>query len=377
MKIVNVCISSPYIEGFSYQENILTDYFRDEGIETSIIGCNIFPASMKVNKVAPGIYFDNGKRLIRIKCLKISFEFIFPFNLYFHLRQEKPDVIFHHNLNCTALIVCLLYKINHSRIVLLVDNHTDYINCNRNKFYQLIYYKFLVRLTAKFSQLFVHKFYGVTPSRCDYLHEVYGVKQSKIDFLPIGADVKAADSILKSKSELRGIYDIPINAFIFVSGGKMGQDKGTDILIKAIDQVRAYRPNVFLVLFGSFNDTGTESLAKGSDFVIFKGWCDHKTSMCILKAADVAVWPVHHTTLIEDAISVNTPLIIRKTRTTEHLIDGNGIFLESLAYHELYSKIRDFIDISQNNPFEDACKKISNKLDYRSIVQKLIKDINE
>ncbi len=375
MKIVNICISAPYIEGFSYQENVLTDYFLDEGHETTVIGCNVLPYYANSKKIRPGVYNDNGKKIIRVKCFKISTDFIIPFGLFRQLRKEKPDVIFHHNINSTSLFLCVLYKIAHSGCVLMVDNHVDYINWNKNKLWQLVYYKTLVRTVAKFSSIFVKKFYGVTPSRCDFLHEVYGVTPNKIDFLPIGSDNKKANSILSTKFELRTIHNIPQDAFVFVSGGKMGKDKGTDNLINVINEIQAYQSNVFLVLFGSFNDKETEYLAKETNCVIVKDWCDQLSSLGILKLADVAVWPIHHTTLIEDAISVNTPLLIRRTRTTEHLIDNNGLFLESLEYDELYSKIKLILNVSSKTSFENGCSKIKERLDYKSIVQKVMTDI--
>ena len=94
-----------------------------------------------------------------------------------------------------------------------------------------------------------------------------------------------------------------------------------------------------------------------------------------LKLADVAVWPIHHTTLIEDAISVNTPLLIRKTRTTEHLIEKNGIFLESKEYNELYRKMVFCMQNFPNDNFVNHCKELKEKLSYNLISQKVIDDI--
>jgi glycosyltransferase involved in cell wall biosynthesis len=374
MKIINICISNPYIEGFAYQENILTDYFLDEGLETTIIGVNVLPSYLNSKKIKPGVYSDNGKKIIRINCLRITTEFIIPFKLYKQLKHERPDIVFHHNLNCTSLIICTIYKIFNPEIILLVDNHADKINCSKNKFWKFVYAGILVRFSGKFASLFVRKFYGVTYSRCDYLHETYGIRKSKIDFLPIGADIKAAGSIIENTFELRNKHKIPTEAFVYVSGGKMGKDKGTDNLVKVINEIQVLHLHVVLVLFGSFNDKETEKLAAESKNVIYLGWCDHKTSLSILKLADVAVWPVHHTTLIEDAISVNTPLLIRKTRTTEHLIEGNGIYLDSTDYNELFTKTYSFLDKNPKEYFIDGCKSMREKIDYNSLARKVISD---
>ena len=375
MKIANICISAPYIEGFAYQENILTDYFLDAAIDTIIIGSNILPSYIKSKKIRPGIYSDRGKKIIRINCFKISNEFVIPASLYRHLKQERPDVIFHHNLNCTSLIISTIYKIFHPSTTLLVDNHADHLNCSQNKFWRLIYQRMLVRVSAKFSSLFARKFYGVTYSRCEYLHDVYGVTNKKIKFLPIGTDVNTADLITDGKSSLRGKYNIPIDAFVFATGGKMGADKGTDKLIKSVLELYSTNPNIVLLLFGSLDDKMVDEMADMPQFIIYKGWCDRITTLNMLKLADVAVWPVHHTTLIEDAISVNTPILIRKTRTTEHLVDGNGFFIDSLEYNELYSKMHEIMQFLPDTDCENACEIIKQKLSYKSIVREVLSDI--
>jgi glycosyltransferase involved in cell wall biosynthesis len=375
MKIVNVCVSNPYIEGFSYQENLLTDYFVYANIETSIITVNKFPFNFKLKSVKSGIYFERGKKIIRLSCLMISNEFVFPYGLYRQLVKEQPNVIFHHNLNCTSLIICTIYKIFNPEVVLLVDNHADYINRKANKFWNFLYSKILVRYSAKFASKFVRKFYGVTPYRCDYLQQLYGINYSKIDLLPIGTDVISADKIFETKDELRKLNNISSDIFIFVSGGKMGIDKGTDKLIKVIDDLAIINPKVLLILFGSFQDVYTEKLAEESKSVKFIGWCDHSTTLRILKLSDIAIWPKHHTTLIEDAISVKTPLIIRKTRNTEHLIDGNGIFLLDDSYDELSCKINIAINESVKLDFNRGCDKVREKLSYKVIVNKVLNDI--
>ena len=374
MKIVNVCISAPYIKGFRYQENILPNYFVSEGLECIIIGGNILPKYVTPNKVKTGIFSDQGKKLIRIKSYKITSEFLITFGLYKQLKEEKPDVIFHHNLNCTSLVICTLYRMLNKNVVLIIDNHADYINRNQNKIWQLFYYRLLVKLSAKFSSFFAQKFYGVTLLRCDYLADVYGVNKRKIEFLPIGTDIVAAGKIKETKVELKEKYNIPSGPFVFVSGGKMGNDKGTLNLISAINEINHSCQKAVLILFGSFSDLETKEMASRSKHIIFKGWCEYETSLGLLKLADVAVWPIHHTTLIEDAISVNTPLLIRKTRNTEHLIDKNGVFLHSENYNELINGLKYCIENYSSISSKSGCQKMKEKLSYKLIAQKIIND---
>ena len=128
-----------------------------------------------------------------------------------------------------------------------------------------------MRLCTKLVQSKVTKFYGVTPGRCDYFKEVYGACPSKIDLMPIGCDTNSIDIIDSDKEELREKYNIPIDAFILVSGGKMGIDKGTISLIESYKSLKELKSNVILVLFGRFTDRETEELAKCTSGVYIYG----------------------------------------------------------------------------------------------------------
>lgn len=376
MKIVNICVTGQYDENFSYQENLLTDYFRDSNIDTVIIASNLTPNTPGRKKYKLGEFDDNGKKLIRIKCFKISNDFVIQLGLWKKLTQEKPDIIFHHNLNFSSLIVSTIYKRLHRNTVFFADNHADYITRTKNKFWRFFYHGNILKTAVKLATPHIRKFYGVAPSRCDYLRDVFNIPKDKIFLLPLGTDTKAAESIKESKQKLREKYSLSSNSFIFISGGKMGKDKGTPDLINAVNELRnTDLADITLILFGSFTDKETEELTKEhSDSVIFKGWQDHLTVLELLKLSDAAVWSVRHTTLMEDAISVNTPLLVCKSRTTEHLIEGNGLFIEPSDYDNLLSTMRLFIENQTRSSYSEYCNAMREKLDYKNIVKRILID---
>ena len=373
MKIVNLCISASYINGYSYQENLLTDYFIYKNLETVVICSSRFPKFANLPKLKSGIYYEEKKKIIRIDCIHLSNDLVFTFGLYRRLKLERPEVIFHHNLNISAIVITFIYKIFHSDVTILADNHADMINCNKNKIWQFLYYKKLMRFSLKIFGMSIKKYYGVSLSRCDFLNDMFKIELSKIDFLPIGADTIEADKIIDGKNDLRIQFNLEQKKIIFISGGKMGIDKGTDKLIEYLNYISITNKNIILILFGFFNDKVTENLVNKFDFVRYIGWCDHKKILKYLKLSDFAVWPVHHTTLIEDAIAVKTPIIIKKTRTTEHLINGNGFFIEDDGENTLYNKL--LLAINTNIDFKNGCEEMRNLLSYEKLVNKVLCDI--
>lgn len=381
MKIVQVSISGPFIDGWGYQVNLLTKYLQKEGIQNYIIASsNDFPNYLKQEvveeiKAKGNNYMLDGVVVRRIPTKKISTSFIYPKGLKSVLEEIQPDVIFHHNLNCISMPIAARYAKKHG-IPMVVDNHADTINMTKNKLWIWLYYKFLIGMSCKLYQKQIYKAYGVTHARCDFIHDYYGLTRKKIDFLPIGADVDVADTI-SSKAELRVKYGYNDTDFVVVTGGKMGKGKGTNQLISAVEVLHERYPRLKLVLFGLFENKNVEKQARQSAVATVHGWCDRTKTLELLKMADVACWPIHHTTLIEDAVSVCTPIINRKTGTSEHLIDGNGVWIKNGSQDEIESALLQMLNQSdeQRQSMNVACEKMKQFISYRTVAKKLLNDI--
>lgn len=377
MKILHVCTNTPYIDGWGYQENLLPQYLAQEGVESVAISSDLLPKRYLNGKRYPvGSSYVGDVKVIRVKSWRLGNGLTFTKGLYKQLEEEKPDVILHHALNFTTLPICARYA-KKSGCQMYVDNHADYINCYQNKFYRILFYQILTGWTAKLFDKPIRYYYGVTHGRCDFLEQEFGVKKEKVKFLPIGCDESMSDA-LPSKEEIRKKYEIDPDATVIVSGGKMGIDKGTIDLINAVEKVQGSK-KVQLILFGRFDDKETENLAKEKPFVKVFGWCDRNTTLELLKLSDLACWPIHHTTLCEDSVACCTPLLLRKTRTTEHLIDGNGFFMETGSESELLSNINTFInmDATAKEKMHEAILAKKKELSYTSIAKMFLNDCIE
>ena len=376
MKIVHICLSAPYVDGWGYQENLLPEYLHKLDTENHVITSNdnhpdYLNAKLKKEIIAKGDKYQYGNVTIhKIKCKKVSSSMFIPYGLENKLRELRPDVIFHHNVSITTLPIVSKYAKKHN-CKLFVDNHADEINMSKNKLWILLYYKFLSRLACRIRKDTFTKFFGVTNSRCEFINKYFGVPTDNIELLPIGADTNMAET-LSSKEELRKKYGFSQDEKIIITGGKMGVYKGTINLISAVEECGVQ--NLKLVLFGKFEDEQTLELAKSKSFITIYGWCDRTKTLELLKLADVACWPIHHTTLNEDAIAVDTPLIIRKTGTTRHLIDGNGIWLENGNKEELKNAIKSFYDKKEEivSSILLSCKKMKEYISYNNIAKRVI-----
>lgn len=376
MKIVHICISAPYIDNWGYQENLLPQYLAKSGIENYVIACaESFPEYLSSDivdniKKKGASYFCGDVSIKRIKTKMFTTTFVVPFKQYKALSEIKPDVIFHHGINSTSLLIASKYA-KDNNVVLLVDNHADKFNISKNKLWRYLYHKIIIKYTLRYFCKNVSKYYGVTKGRCLFLQEQYGISPKQIDFLPIGADTAVANK-LQTKEELRRKYNFSSDDFLVVSGGKMGVGKGTDKLLKAISLLNKQYPKIKLILFGRFDDKKTEISAKEESSVFLFGWCNREKTLELLKVSDLACWPVHHTTLIEDTISVGTPLLLKKTETTSHLIDENGFWIDE----NIMSVIENYYnDLKLQVKIHNGCLKMNANLSYDNIADKVIRDI--
>lgn len=378
MKFVHICISIPYVDNWGYQENLLPDYLQKLGEENHVItSVESLPAYIKEDLrreiSAKGDRYDIGDiKVHKIRCKGVTSSTFIPYGLKKKLEEIKPDVIFHHNVSITTLPIVTKYAKKH-KCKLFVDNHADEINMSKSKLWVYLNYKLLSRIACRIRRNCVTRFYGVTHSRCEFINKYFGVPKKYIELLPIGADTDLADTLDK-KDALRQKYGFTETDRIIVSGGKMGIHKGTVDLINAIGEMRNERFGLKLILFGKFEDEETQRLAESKDYVYLYGWCDRIKTLELLKLADVACWPIHHTTLIEDAIAVETPLVIRKTGTTKHLIKENGLWLESGEKEELKTNFNLILGNigKERDTYTRSCKEMADILSYKNIAARVI-----
>ena len=71
---------------------------------------------------------------------------------------------------------------------------------------------------------------------------------------------------------------------------------------------------------------------------------------------------------------IGMPLILRKTRTTAHLIDGNGVWIDTPDSASIETAISIIIE-DAGSVIKDACLAMMNNLDYKTIAKKMVSDI--
>ncbi|WP_214756194.1 glycosyltransferase family 4 protein [Exiguobacterium sp. s157] len=331
-------IQQYFNEGMGYQENILPYYQQKLGHDVVLVTSNRsngFAGQSRIQEEKE--FIENEFKVNRIG-IKGEFKgrFVIFNDLYSYIEKEKPDYIFHHSVTSPSLWTIVKYKKNNPHVFIATDNHADLNISGKNKIWKKVYYNIYWNNFLKICDPFIDVYFGVTPSRCLFLNEELGIDNSKIRLLPIGADVDNSKVNISKESFLLK-YKIGDGNLIITHGGKITPEKQVDRLIIAFKQLT--NPDVRLVLFGDILDVKVEELIKSDNRIIYLGWLDRTDTLSVLKYSDIGIWNTQHTTLLEDCIAVELPLILRYYGSTCHLIDRTGIFLYEGSVREIYDKL--------------------------------------
>lgn len=363
MKILHV--QQYFNEGYGYQENILPKYQQDLGNEVIMLTSTRSDGFNGEDRIIEsGLKYENGFPLKRID---IKWEFKKRFvqfnNLYSYLEEEKPDYIYHHSVNAPSIFTVSRYKKNHPQIILAMDNHADLQISGRNKLWKIIYYNIFWKYSLKIINKYVDVFFGVTPDRCLFLENELGISHEKIKLLPIGADVNKVDQLLYEESPFKNND----GKKILVHGGKMSFAKKTDELINAFKSLDDR--NWKLVLFGSFENDELNDMILNDNRICFLGWLDRLDTLKLLLNSDLGIWNSQHTTLMEDAVACNLPLVLKKYGSTSHLIKENGVFLETGDQKEIKNVLQTIFKNSQIDWLKKHTEEMKQELSYNNIAK--------
>lgn len=366
MKIVHLCLSSVYIDNYSYQENMLPKYHVKMGHDVTVIAslvsfdengkpCLLDGESTRIT--------EDGYKVVRLD-YKSPFYKLNKFVRYYNdtyqvLKNENPDLIFIHDFSFMDIGKIIKYVSINGKVKIFVDCHTDYINSAQTWVSRNIFHKIIWRYYAKLLSPYVEKFYGVTPLRCDFLRDAYNIDQSKIELLVMGVDddllrKKNKDIIRKKYSESLGFES---SDFVIITGGKIDERKNIHLVMQAVNELKL--ANVKLIVFGTVAPELRElfDILVKSESIIYAGWLHADTIMDYLIFGDLIIFPGTHSVLWEEAVGVGAPCVFKYWEGMTHVdVGGNCDFL----YRDTANEIKEVINriLTEENKY-DNMKKIA------------------
>lgn len=352
MNIVHIAPNSPYNEGWGYQDNLLPKYQAKLGHNVTLIITNREHSCGKIVSVEPIEYkSENGFYVIRKEHVPIFNDTITAvlgkLDIYDTLKKLKPDYVFFHGLESVTIFQVTKYKKKENpNLIIVQDNHADFnlgytwtdgikpfLLCLKNK------------IVFQLNKKYVNKVFGVTPWRREYAEKVVGVPKTLSDVLIMGADDEKIDFAAKNsfRTKIRNCYNIPMDKFLIITGGKIDAKKNIDKLM----EVCAKRKDVHLLVFGEICDDVKEKvtrLADKADNIDYIGWIKADNVYEYFFAADLAFFPGQHSVLWEQACASKIPAVFLRWDGMDHVNNGgNSSFIDSASEENISTKIDEMV----------------------------------
>lgn len=350
MKIVHICISGVYTEGWSYQENLLSKYHAKLGNEVTLIANKLkYDDSGKKVETEESDYINEyGVKVVRLaeKSGKPLSKFQRYPDLYRTIENEEPNILFVHSCQFLDTKQIVKYKKAHPQVKVYVDNHADFSNSATSWISKNILHKVIWRSHAQRLLPVTEIFYGVMPSRVEFLEKMYGLPKDKVKLLVMGADDEKVEAALRPeiKERIRAQYKIAPDDFLIVTGGKIDNAKRqTLLLMQAINDLKM--PNVKLLVFGSVVDDLKDEVSKlCSPAVQYIGWIDSKITDQYFAAADLVVFPGRHSVFWEQVAGMGIPMVCKYWDGTTHVDAGGNVrFIRHDTSEEIAGILHDIL----------------------------------
>ncbi|CAM3268448.1 glycosyltransferase family 4 protein [Filibacter tadaridae] len=356
MKIVHLCLSNFYIEGFGYQENIIPKYHKKFGHDVTIIASRFTyrKDNGEEDLAESGKYINSdGIKVIRIdyknKWLgKINKKLKIYKDTYKLLEKEQPDLIFNHGIQFLDLIEVARYVEDNPHCKLIVDNHAAYINSGKNFISREILHKVIYKWAIQKSLPFIEKVFVLAPGCRKFVKDMYNISDEKMEYLYLGADTDKIDFENQDeiKMKIRKNLSILDDDFVIITGGKLSKRKNIKLLLNSMKKVDSNK--LKLLIFGSFSDDIKQemlSLIESDNRVNYIGWLSGEDVYDYYLASNAAVFPGSKSALWEQAICSGLPLICKRWDGMEYVdVGGNCLFLDGDNSHQLKENIKLLMD---------------------------------
>lgn len=337
MKILHLCLSCFYIDGYAYQENMLVAEHVRTGHEVYVLASTeTFGPDGKLTYVPPSTYVgSDGATVVRLPYRFAGLPALarklraYP-GLTARLKEIEPDVIMFHGLCSHALLEVARYARQNPGVVLNADSHEDFNNSARGWVSKWLLHFMYYRTIFQMSLPAIRRVFCITKETELFVLDFYGCPATKAELLPLGGYVLTDEEYASKRKAVRAQYHWGDDLRIFVQSGKFDSAK------RVLDSLAAFStladPNVRLALAGVFMEDikeQAEVLAGKDPRIVRLGWLDTQQLTNLLVGADVYLQPGSQSATMQMALCCRKPVIAADVISHRALISTNGWLVSS------------------------------------------------
>jgi hypothetical protein len=379
MRVVHICLSNFFIDGFSYQENDLVAQNVIDGHDVTVIASTeTFGADRRLTYRQHGEYIGaDGVHVIRLPYRRILPHLVMR-KLRMHpgvfglLNMLKPHVILFHGTCGWELITVAHYKRLNPEIKLYVDSHEDFHNSARTWASKWLLHYLYYRTILRRNLDPIDKILCVNMSAMSFINEFYGVPKQKLEFYPLGGRVLDDADYYAVRRATREQYGLSSEELLFVQSGKMDHTK------KLLESLRAFSaisdPRFRFILAGHLQEdiaVEAEALIARDPRIRFVGWKAPDELRNLLCAADVYVQPGTQSATMQMSLCSRCAVILDDVLSHKPFMDGNGWLIGGeLTLEQTFATVAKSTD-RLPVMYEQSAAVASRLLDYKSLAARL------
>lgn len=380
MKILHLCLSSFFPDGFAYQENILPRINHEDGHEVRILASTeTYIDNAHVGYLEPSEYVtEYGVPIKRLPYVKAGPNFVtIKFRKYPHVYEEiaafAPDVIMSHGLSYWSVLDVIRYKKDHPEVKLYADTHTAAYNSGTNWLSLHVLHRFFYRRLIQKALPYLEKYFYVGEGERQFSIQNYGVPESLMEFYPLGGTLLPEEEYQAVRTRRRAELGLAEDTPLLLHTGKLNALKRTDELLRAFATVPEL--NARLAVIGSIPEDRKDllnSLMEADKRVTYLGWRSGEELQEYLCACDLYCQPGSGSATLQNAICRNCPLLLYPHGS--YLKDynwGNVFWVKTEAdMAEAFRRLAE--DLTVLTPMEEcSCRCAQEMLDYRKLAARL------
>lgn len=331
MKIAHLCLSCFYIDGHSYQENILVRQNVLDGHDVKIIA-----STESIDSKGKMIFLESkdylgtdGAFVYRVPYNKLipksiqhkvrSYE-----NVINILNEFQPDIIYFHGISAFELKTIAKYKKKNPSVKLIADCHSDRYNSALN-IQSKILHKYFYKPIFKSIAPSLEKIFCISLETMDFALDYYDAPKDKVEFYPLGGRCLDDQDYNLKRNETRQKFNIAEDKILFVQTGKMTKGKK---LVESLEIFSKIQDDRFVYIIAGVLDEVIEKnvmhLINADARIKYIGWLEKENMEHLLCASDIYVQPGSQSATMQQSLCLRNSVILDNVKSHIPFVENNG-----------------------------------------------------
>lgn len=380
MRVLHLCLSCFYIDGYQYQENILPKIHKEQGHDVKIIASTeTFIDNMHLGHTKPGTYTtEYGVSITRLPYKgvlgnRVNSKLRYYRGLYHEIDSFRPDIIMSHDISYGSIDEVIDYVKRHEDVILYADCHADANNSGRSVVSKYVLHRAFYRAHIKKAEPYIKKLLYISEETRQFIIENYRFDEEKLEFYPLGGIIPSVEEYNENRAKKRRELHLDEDDILILHSGKLDKNKKTIELLNAFLSIE--EPKIRLAVIGSLGEDiekKARELMQHDPRIAFLGWKTSEELQEYLCACDIYAQPGTQSATMQQAVCAGCALILYPQLSYKKDYEyGNILWAEN--EEEIATAIRRISDTSERlENMKRGSKRCAEEfLDYRKLAARI------